>query len=105
MTAVEPGGFRTDFAGRSLTQSATPIDDYAGTAGPRRKENDRTHGTQPGDPAKAVSALIAVVESPAPPALLLLGSDAAEAFAAVREAERAELETWRGVSLSTDLIA
>ncbi len=102
VTAVEPGGFRTDFAGRSLTQSATPIDDYAETAGPRRKENDRTHGTQPGDPAKAASALIAVVESPAPPALLLLGSDSSEAFAAVREAERAELETWRDVSLSTD---
>jgi NAD(P)-dependent dehydrogenase (short-subunit alcohol dehydrogenase family) len=102
VTAVEPGGFRTDFAGRSLTQSAQPIDDYAGTAGPRRKENDKTHGTQPGDPAKAATALIAVVESPAPPQLLLLGSDAFGAFEAVRDAERAELETWRSVSLSTD---
>jgi NAD(P)-dependent dehydrogenase (short-subunit alcohol dehydrogenase family) len=102
VTAVEPGGFRTDFAGRSLTQSAEPIDDYAGTAGPRRKENDKTHGTQPGDPAKAATALIAVVDSPAPPQLLLLGSDAFGAFDAVRDAERAELETWRSVSLSTD---
>jgi NAD(P)-dependent dehydrogenase (short-subunit alcohol dehydrogenase family) len=102
VTAVEPGGFRTDFAGRSLTQSAEPIDDYAGTAGLRRKENDKTHGTQPGDPAKAATALIAVVDSPAPPQLLLLGSDAFGAFEAVRDAERAELETWRSVSLSTD---
>ena len=45
---LEPGAFRTDFAGRSLTQSRTVIDDYAGTAGKRRKENDRVHGTQPG---------------------------------------------------------
>src|SRR5918912_3028218 len=50
---VEPGGFRTDFAGRSLTQSAEAIADYAETAGKRRKEHDTAHGTQPGDPARA----------------------------------------------------
>jgi len=50
---VEPGAFRTDFAGRSLTQSAEPIADYADTAGKRRKEHDTVHGTQKGDPAKA----------------------------------------------------
>ena len=50
VTAIEPGGFRTDFAGRSLTQSATPIGDYADTAGKRRKEHDTAHGNQPGDP-------------------------------------------------------
>ena len=53
VTVVEPGAFRTDFAGRSLAQSATVIDDYAGTAGQRRKENDTMHGNQAGDPAKA----------------------------------------------------
>jgi NAD(P)-dependent dehydrogenase (short-subunit alcohol dehydrogenase family) len=53
VTAVEPGGFRTDFAGRSLQQSREAIADYADTAGRRRKENDTgTHGTQPGDPAR-----------------------------------------------------
>lgn len=46
---VEPGGFRTDFAGRSLTQSSTVIEDYVETAGKRRKEVDTVHGTQPGD--------------------------------------------------------
>src|SRR4029453_6271902 len=51
VTVVEPGAFRTDFAGRSLTQSSTVIDDYADTAGKRRKEHDTMHGTQPGDPA------------------------------------------------------
>ena len=67
VTIVEPGAFRTDFAGRSLTQSSTVIDDYAETAGKRRKEHDRAHGTQPGDPGKAAEAIIAAVESDEPP--------------------------------------
>ncbi|GAC1453321.1 MAG: oxidoreductase [Pseudarthrobacter sp.] len=100
---VEPGAFRTDFAGRSLTQSAKPIEDYSETAGKRRKENDTMHGTQPGDPAKAAEAILAVAESPHPPALLVLGKDAFGAFAAVAEAERSDLDTWRDLSLSTDL--
>jgi NAD(P)-dependent dehydrogenase (short-subunit alcohol dehydrogenase family) len=100
---VEPGGFRTDFAGRSLTQAATPIADYAETAGKRRKENDTAHGTQPGDPAKAAQAIITAVESADPPALLLLGTDALGAFTAVLDAQRAELEKWRELSAGTDI--
>jgi NAD(P)-dependent dehydrogenase (short-subunit alcohol dehydrogenase family) len=103
--AVEPGAFRTDFAGRSLTQSAAAIPDYAETAGKRRKENDTADGTQPGDPAKAAAAIITAVESPDPPALLLLGTDAVTAFGAVLDAQRAELETWRDLSTGTDLTA
>jgi hypothetical protein len=70
------GAFRTDLAGRSLTQSTTVIDDYADTAGKRRKENDRAHGTLPGDPTKAAQAILAAVGADEPPAFLLLGSDA-----------------------------
>jgi NAD(P)-dependent dehydrogenase (short-subunit alcohol dehydrogenase family) len=103
VTAIEPGAFRTDFAGRSLTQSATAIPDYAETAGKRRKENDTVHGTQPGDPVKAAEAIIAVVESPNPPSLLVLGQDAFGAFAAVADAQRAELDQWRELSLSTGI--
>jgi NAD(P)-dependent dehydrogenase (short-subunit alcohol dehydrogenase family) len=103
VTAIEPGAFRTDFAGRSLTQSATAIRDYAETAGKRRKENDTVHGTQPGDPGKAAEAIIAVVESPNPPSLLVLGQDAYGAFAAVADAQRAELDQWRELSLSTGI--
>jgi NAD(P)-dependent dehydrogenase (short-subunit alcohol dehydrogenase family) len=98
---VEPGGFRTDFSGRSLQQSADPIADYADTAGRRRKEHDTTHGTQAGDPAKAAKAIIDVVGSDTPPALLLLGEDAVTAFRRVLDAERAELEAWEHVSLAT----
>jgi NAD(P)-dependent dehydrogenase (short-subunit alcohol dehydrogenase family) len=103
VTLIEPGAFRTDFAGRSLTQSAAPIADYAETAGKRRKENDTVHGTQPGDPAKAAEAIVAIAENPSPPSLAVLGKDAVEAFAAVAEAERAELEQWRDLSLSTGI--
>jgi NAD(P)-dependent dehydrogenase (short-subunit alcohol dehydrogenase family) len=101
--AVEPGAFRTDFSGRSLTQSAEAIADYADTAGKRRKENDTVHGTQPGDPAKAANAIITAIESPDAPNLLLLGADAAAAFGAALDAQRADLETWRGLSTSTGL--
>jgi NAD(P)-dependent dehydrogenase (short-subunit alcohol dehydrogenase family) len=99
--AVEPGGFRTDFSGRSLMQSATAIDDYAGTAGQRRKENDTVHGTQPGDPARAAQAIIEVVASPRPPSLLVLGRDALATATAVLDAQRAEMEEWRELSTRT----
>ena len=102
VVVVEPGGFRTDFAGRSLTQSATPIADYAETAGPRRKENDTVHGTQPGNPAKAAQAIITAVGSPEPPALLVLGTDTLGLLGDVLDAQRAELEEWRELSASTD---
>jgi NAD(P)-dependent dehydrogenase (short-subunit alcohol dehydrogenase family) len=100
--AVEPGSFRTDFSGRSLTQSATAIDDYAGTAGKRRKEHDTVDGTQPGDPARAARAIIEVVAAPRPPSLLLLGRDALATATAVLDAQRAEVEEWRKLTTSTD---
>ncbi|WP_432493591.1 oxidoreductase [Kineococcus gypseus] len=105
VTIVAPGGFRTDFAGRSLTQSAHPIADYAETAGKRRKEHDTVHGTQPGDPAKAAAAIITAVESEQPPGLLFLGSDALQTYSGVLDARRAELEAWRELTVSTDFDA
>ena len=102
---VEPGGFRTDFAGRSLTQSATPIADYADTAGKRRKENDTAHGTQKGDPAKAAEALITAVQADDPPYMLLLGDDASDGFRAALDALRSEVDAWESLSRSTDFDA
>src|SRR6478752_6243220 len=99
---VEPGGFRTDFAGRALTQAEHPIADYAETAGKRRIEHDTAHGTQPGDPAKAAAALIDVVESGKAPYMLLLGNDASDAFRAALDALRDDVDAWEQVSRSTD---
>ena len=101
VVVVEPGGFRTDFAGRSLHQAAEPIADYAETAGKRRKENDTAHGSQPGDPAKAATAMITAVESDDPPALLLLGQDSLAAYRGVLDARRAEIDAWADLSAST----
>ena len=105
VTAVEPGGFRTDFAGRSLTQARTPIADYAETAGRRRKEVDTAHGTQPGDPAKAATAIITAVESAEPPAMLLLGTDALTSYREVLRAQLAEADAWAELTTSTDFDA
>jgi NAD(P)-dependent dehydrogenase (short-subunit alcohol dehydrogenase family) len=102
---VEPGGFRTDFAGRSLQQSGEAIADYAETAGKRRKENQSRHGTQPGDPARAAQAIITAVEAPGAPSLLVLGQDAVGSFRRVLDAQRAELDAWEPTSLSTDFSA
>ena len=105
VTVVEPGAFRTDFAGRSLTQSSTVIDDYAETAGKRRKEHDTMHGTQPGDPAKAAQAIIAAVEADEPPAFLLLGNDALSTYRRLAAARLDTIETWEHLTTSTDLDA
>lgn len=101
VTVVEPGGFRTDFAGRSLQQSRDAIADYADTAGRRRKEHETAHGTQPGDPARAAQAIITAVEAPDSPLLLLLGKDALAGFRAVIDAQGKELEAWQELSSST----
>jgi NAD(P)-dependent dehydrogenase (short-subunit alcohol dehydrogenase family) len=105
VTVIEPGGFRTDFAGRSLAQSSTVIDDYADTAGRRRKEHDTAHGTQPGDPAKAAEAIIAAVEFDEPPAFLLLGNDALTTYRRLAAARLDTIEAWEHLSTSTDIDA
>src|SRR5258707_7290799 len=102
VTVVEPGAFRTDFAGRSLTQSTRVIDDYAATAGQRRKENDTMDGTQAGDPAKAGTAIIAAVESSEPPAFLLLGPDAPPAYRYIADGPPNEIATWEQLSASAN---
>ncbi len=102
VTVVEPGAFRTDFAGRSLTQSATIIDDYAETAGTRRKEHDTMHGNQPGDPFMAGAAIIAAIESAEPPAFLLLGADALAAYRYVTAGRANEIADWEKLTINTD---
>jgi NAD(P)-dependent dehydrogenase (short-subunit alcohol dehydrogenase family) len=101
VTIVEPGGFRTDFAGSS-TNIAPDNPAYAGTVGAVARFQREYNGVQPGDPKKAAAALLHVATLDEPPLRLPLGSDAARA---VEEAERARSEAdkkWRRLSESTD---
>jgi NAD(P)-dependent dehydrogenase (short-subunit alcohol dehydrogenase family) len=94
-----PGGFRTAFVGSNLTQSRTPIADYAATAGLRRKE--QVQPSQHGDPAKAAEALISVIEGPEPPLMLALGPDAVDLFRGALEGLAADIDAFETVSRST----
>jgi short-subunit dehydrogenase len=99
---VEPGPFRTDFAGRSLRQSAATIDDYALTAGSRRKENDKAHGRQPGDPVRAAEAIVGAVLAQEPPRRLILGKDALKRMRAELASQVEELDLWASTSEAVD---
>lgn len=105
VTVVEPGPFRTDWAGRSLKVPKTPIADYALTAGARRTGIQGYSGSQPGDPVRAAKAIIAAVEAPEPPLHLVLGKVAHDAARTKIEDFGAELERWRALSLSADFPA
>src|SRR5271163_4685752 len=87
---VEPGPFRTDWAGRSLKTPKHPIDAYAETAIARRQQTQGYSGSQPGDPVRGVEAIIATVEQPNPPLRLPLGNFAYDAMGAELEAVRKE---------------
>jgi NAD(P)-dependent dehydrogenase (short-subunit alcohol dehydrogenase family) len=101
---VEPGGFATDFAGRSLTQSTTIIDDYADTAGKRRKENI-VPSRALGDPARAAQAIMRAVEAARPPALLLLGTDALQTYREILRDRLDSTSDWEALTRSTDFEA
>jgi NAD(P)-dependent dehydrogenase (short-subunit alcohol dehydrogenase family) len=73
---VEPGPFRTDWAGRSIKQSKTRFPDYEQTAGKRRSETEARSGNQAGDPVRGVQAIIKAVEAKDAPLRLLLGKPA-----------------------------
>lgn len=102
---VEPGAFRTEWAGRSMIASDTVIDDYAATAGKRREMTKAVSGNQPGDPAKGAAAVIAALESDSPPLRLLLGKSALDVALKRLDALRMNFEAWRDVSEGTDFPA
>ena len=102
VTVVEPGPFRTDFAGRSIGQSKIEIADYAETAGLRRKQTFARSGNQPGDPVRAAQAIIDAVASPNPPLHLLLGKPALDLARKDLEAKKHDFDTWEKTTLGAD---
>ncbi len=99
---VEPGPFRTDWAGRSLKQSPNFIDDYEASSGQHRRQIAAHSGQQPGDPARAAEAVIKALHAPAPPSHLVLGHAGFEAVEMQLRSILQEMELWKMVSLSAD---
>ena len=102
VTCVEPGPFRTDWAGRSLVQTPNAIAAYAETAGTRLTATSEKSGTQAGDPVRAGEAMIRVTEVENPPRHLVLGAFGFDAVTARLKQRLAEIEAWRDTSLGAD---
>jgi NAD(P)-dependent dehydrogenase (short-subunit alcohol dehydrogenase family) len=105
VTCIEPGPFRTDWAGRSLRQTKSRIADYADTVAARMASTAAISGTQAGDPVRAAEAMIRVTEEENPPRHLVLGGFGVNAVTNKLRERLAEVETWSGVGLATDFPA
>jgi len=102
MLVVEPGPFRTNWAGPSIKQSATRIEDYAATAGVRRLQTEERSGKQPGDPVRAAEAIIAAVQAEHPPLRLVLGKPALDIARGKLVALKQDFDTWEATMLGAD---
>jgi NAD(P)-dependent dehydrogenase (short-subunit alcohol dehydrogenase family) len=103
VTIIEPGGFRTDFAGSSTSiREGRP--EYDATVGKTARFQRDFNGKQPGDPAKAAAAVLRITGIDNPPLRLILGSDA---FQAIEQNDLAKLNfdrQWKELSISTDFV-
>lgn len=105
VTCVEPGPFRTDWAGRSLVQTPSHIDDYAETVTARMQRTSENSGKQAGDPKRAALAMIRITEVEKPPRHLVLGAFGVDAVAQRLRAALADIDTWRDTSIGADFPA
>jgi short-subunit dehydrogenase len=102
VTAIAPGSFRTEWAGRSMVRSGRSIADYDAVFEPIRKRRREYSGRQAGDPAKAAQVLLKIVDSDNPPTHLLLGNDALKLVDERLAALSSEIKAWESISRSTD---
>jgi NAD(P)-dependent dehydrogenase (short-subunit alcohol dehydrogenase family) len=102
VTVIEPGPFRTDWAGRSLKQTRNALAAYAQTAGARRAEITARSGRQPGDPLRAGDAIIKAVQSDSPPLNLILGKDGLARVRAKLGSFTDSLAAWEATTVSAD---
>lgn len=102
VTAVEPGPFRTDFLGRSGKLAERELPEYNDTAGKARIYLKTQSGKQPGDPQKAIEALITVVDSPEPPLHLILGKIALTRFRDKLSHWQKEIAAWETITNGAD---
>lgn len=104
VTAVAPGSFRTDWAGRSMTRSPRRIADYDALFDPIRKARQDKSGHQNGDPERAAQVVLRLVAMDDPPVHLLLGSDALDLVVPALKARLEQLKAWEEVTRSTDYV-
>jgi NAD(P)-dependent dehydrogenase (short-subunit alcohol dehydrogenase family) len=102
VTIIEPGPFRTDFLGRSGKLAAKEFPEYKDTAGKAREYLKTNAGKQPGDPQKAIEAVITVADAPEPPVHLILGKIALTRFRGKLEQWEKEIAAWESVTLGAD---
>jgi len=105
VTAIAPGSFRTDWAGRSMQRTPRSIADYDALFDPVRKAREEKSGKQLGDPARAARAILAIIEAEAPPTHLLLGSDALNLVRSKLADLTRNLDLWEELTISTDMSA
>jgi len=101
VTAVAPGSFRTDWAGRSMIRTDRSISDYDSLFDPIRRAREEKSGKQAGDPRKAAAAVLALVGAENPPVHLLLGADALALVRDKLKSVSAEIDAWEDLTLST----
>ncbi|QWF78857.1 oxidoreductase [Amycolatopsis sp. CA-230715] len=102
VTAVAPGSFRTDWAGRSMIRTERSIMDYDEVMNPVRDHRKAASGNQLGNPRRAAEAILKIIDAPNPPAHLLLGSDALRLVTTGRAAVDKDIQDWADLSRSTD---
>jgi NAD(P)-dependent dehydrogenase (short-subunit alcohol dehydrogenase family) len=99
---VEPGPFRTDWAGRSASEAPETLPDYQDTAGARARMIRGASGRQHGDPVRAARAIVQAVEAPEPPLRLLLGKAAMKMARIKLAAVQKDFDTWAEVTEGAD---
>ena len=101
-TCIEPGPFRTDWAGRSLHQNETKIADYEPTVGARLKQTSGYSGQQPGDPVRAAEVMIKVAAMEEPPRHMVLGEFGYNAVIDRMQKRLDEIKNLKDLSFSAD---
>ena len=102
VTAIEPGPFRTDWAGRSLRLGKVSIPDYSESAGARQRQIAERSGKQPGDPVRAAEAIVTIVNSEQPPRNLLFGKIAIDMAREKLAYFSQTIDQWEALTLGTD---
>ena len=105
VTCVEPGPFRTDWAGRSLKQTPSRLPDYADTVAARMKSTSENSGTQAGDPVRAGEAMISLTQQSDPPSRIVLGKWGHDIVLKTMKERVAQIERLRDASIGTDFPA